>query len=71
MSDRDRQDEQVHRANQYEQVLQRIANTNRDPRPDGTYNISRDTIIDWAQRSLNDVNNLYHRAPEVKDSSHE
>ncbi len=64
-------DEVLDRANQYRCALERIASTNRDPRPDGTYNISREALIQIASRSLDDVNNLYHSAAKVKDKSHE
>lgn len=45
-------EEQVYRAARYERVLGQIASANRNKRPDGTYNISRDALIDWAQDAL-------------------
>lgn len=51
-------------------ALERIADTNRDPRPDGTYNISREALIQTAARALNEANNLSTNVDKVKDSSH-
>jgi hypothetical protein len=39
-------------ANRLRKALERIANTNPHPRPDGTYNISREALIQIAQKAL-------------------
>lgn len=38
----------------YRRALGYIANTNPDPRPDGTYNISREALIKRAQDAIKD-----------------